>query len=148
MNRRLSKMLTRLLSAVLPAVVAGTLGLQPAHADIYTWIDATGGVSASNLDPPDGVRVINVIHGSAPNSQVRDEVVRDAARDAELQTLTERVRQIEDEIEAARRQVPAPKIETRDDAALDAEVRAWTRRIRQIENEVELAKRDASAKRE
>jgi len=144
----MSTTLTRLLSAALPAIFASTFGLQPAHADIYTWIDATGGVSVSNLAPPEGVRVTNVIHASAPKTTARDDDVRDAARDAELRALTERVRQVEDEIEAATRQVPAPKTATRDDAARDAELQALKERVRQVEDEVELARRQTSAKLE
>jgi hypothetical protein len=107
-------------------------------------VDRCNGRSpVSNLDPPDGVRVINVIHVSVPKTMAHD-----AARDVEVQALTERVRQVEDEIEAAQRQVPAPKIETREDEARDVEVRALTARIRQVENEVEPAKREASAKGE
>ena|SRR5271155_762310 len=140
----MSTTLTRLLSAALPAIFASTFGLQPAHADIYTWIDATGGVSVSNLAPPEGVRVTNVIHASAPKTTARD----DDARDAELRALTERVRQVEDEIEAATRQVPAPKTATRDDAARDAELQALKERVRQVEDEVELARRQTSAKLE
>ena len=47
-------MLTRFLNAGLPAVLAWTLALQPAHADIYTWVDASGTINMSNLQPPSG----------------------------------------------------------------------------------------------
>ena len=92
-------MLTRLLRATLPAVLAGTVGLQPAHADIYTWVDASGGINLSNLAPPEGVRITNVIVASAPKTTTRDDA-RDAARDAEVQVLTRRVRQLEDEVKS------------------------------------------------
>jgi len=98
----MSIMLTPLLRVALPTVLAGTFGLQPAHADIYTWIDGCGVVNVSNLAPPENVRVTNVIHASAPKATTRD----DAARDAEVQVLTERVRQLEDEVELARRKEP------------------------------------------
>jgi hypothetical protein len=93
-------MLTRLLRAILPVVLAGTFGLQPAHADLYTWVDASGGVNVSNLPPPEGVRITNVILASAPKTTTRDDDARGAARDAEVQALTERVRQLEDEVTA------------------------------------------------
>ena len=32
-----------------------------AHADIFTWVDSSGQVNVSNLDPPAGVVVTNVI---------------------------------------------------------------------------------------
>ena len=92
-------MLTRLLRATLPAVLVGTFGMQPAHADLYTWVDASGGVNVSNLAPPEGVRITRVIVASAPKTTPRDDG-RDAARDAEVQALTKRVRQLEDEVKS------------------------------------------------
>ena len=96
-------MLTRVLRAALPAVLASTFGLQPAHADIYTWVDASGSINISNLAPPEGVRVTKVTHESAPAGAARE-----AARLAEVQALAERVRQLEDEVEFARRPMPPP----------------------------------------
>jgi hypothetical protein len=93
----MSIMRTCLLRAVLPAVVAGTFGLPPAHADLYTWVDASGGVNVSNLAPPEGVRITNVIPASLPKTTTRDDA-REAARDAEVLALTQRVRQLEDEV--------------------------------------------------
>jgi hypothetical protein len=98
---------TRLLRASLPAILAGTLGLQLAHADIYTWVDASGSINVSNLAPPDGVRVASVMHESAPAAAARAEATREAARQAEVQALAERVRQLED-IELAKGQAPPP----------------------------------------
>src|SRR5258706_5397973 len=99
-------MLTPLLRAALPAVLAGTFGLQPAYADIFTWVDASGVVNVSNLAPPENVRVTNVIHASARKTTTPADAVRDAARDAELQALAERVRQLEDEVALARSKAP------------------------------------------
>jgi len=93
---------TRLLRATLPVVLAGTFWLQPAHADVYTWVDASGGVNVSNLAPPEGVRITNVIVASAPKATTRDDSARETARDAEVQALTKRVRQLEDEVEPQR----------------------------------------------
>ena len=87
-------MLTRLLRVTLPALLAGTFGLEPAHADLYTWVDASGGVNVSNLAPPEGVRITNVI----PASPTATHDAREAVRDAEVQALTKRVRQLEDEV--------------------------------------------------
>jgi len=87
-------MLTRLLRVTLPALLAGTLGLDPAHADLYTWVDASGGVNVSNLAPPEGVRITNVI----PASPTATHDARETVRDAEVQALTKRVRQLEDEV--------------------------------------------------
>ena len=97
---------TLLLRASLLAILAGTFGLQPAYADIYTWVDASGVVNVSNLAPPENVRVTNVIHASAPKITTRDDANRDAARHAEVQALTERVRQLENEVALARSKAP------------------------------------------
>jgi hypothetical protein len=101
-------MVTRLLRAALPAILAGTFGLQLAHADIYTWVDASGATNVSNLAPPEGARVTKILHASAPVTVAREDAAREAARQAETQALAERVRQLEDEIDMARRQVPPP----------------------------------------
>lgn len=105
-------MLTRFLRASLPAMLAGTVGLQLAHADIYTWVDKSGTVNVSNVAPPEGSRVTNVIHASAEAIAARDAAVRDASRQAEVQALAERVRQLEGEVQLASRQVP-PQVEYR-----------------------------------
>jgi len=72
------------------------LSMSPAYADIYTWVDASGALNVSNLTPPDGARVIKVVHSSddAPASK------------ADTQALADRVRQLEDQIDMARQQPP------------------------------------------
>jgi hypothetical protein len=99
-------MFRRLLCTCFTLVLVGTFGLQLARADIYTWVDPSGTVNVSNLAPPEGVRVNKVIRESAPNTRARDDAARDAARQAEVQALAERVRQLQDEVDRARRQVP------------------------------------------
>jgi hypothetical protein len=101
-------MLTPLLRTVLPVLAAGTLGLHLAHADIYTWADASGSVNVSNLAPPQGARVLSVTHTSAADA-ARESAARDAARRAETLALEERVRQLEADAELAKRQ-PAPQV--------------------------------------
>jgi len=103
---------TSLLRASLPAILAATFGLELAHADIYTWVDASGTMNVSNLAPPEGVRVAKVMHASAPATATRADAARDAAHEGEVQALAERVRQLEDEVELARRQAP-PQAEYR-----------------------------------
>ena len=95
----------------MPVLVASTLGLPVAHADIYTWADASGSVNVSNLAPPDGARVIRVTRTSA-GDVARENAARDRARRAETQALEERVRQLEEEA-SARRQTP-PQVVYRD----------------------------------
>jgi hypothetical protein len=99
------------LNAALSAVVACSFGLvQPARADIYTWVDASGTIHISNLSPPDGVRITNVTHETAQDPESRIDAAREAARQAELQELSDRVRQLENEADVARRPVPPPQV--------------------------------------
>jgi hypothetical protein len=88
-----------------PVALAGTFGVQTAHADIYTWVDASGSLNVSNLTPPDDARVIKVTHETAAPA-AGDEGGRDAARQA--QALAERVRQLERDVELSRHPVPPP----------------------------------------
>ena len=97
-------MLRSLLRTALLAAIAAAPGPQLARADIYTWADASGVITVSNLSPPDGVRVISVAR-AAPETVARENAAREAARRAETQALEERVRQLESEAEA-RRQTP------------------------------------------
>ena len=98
----------RVFRVVLPAALASMLGLPLAHADIYTWIDASGVTNVSNLPPPEGVQVTKILHGRPPEIVAREDAARDAARQADAQALAERVRQLEDEIAA--RQAPPPMV--------------------------------------
>jgi hypothetical protein len=98
-------MLRPILRAAWLAVIAVASGPQLAHADIYTWADASGSINVSNLAPPDGVRVISVAHASPQAAAARENAVREAARRVETQALEERVRKLESEA-AARRQAP------------------------------------------
>lgn len=100
-------MLIRVLRIALLIALGGTFGLQHAHADIYTWVDASGSINVSNLAPPDGVRVTSIMRASAP-AAMGDETARDAARQAKTRALEDRVRQLESEVELARREVPPP----------------------------------------
>jgi hypothetical protein len=99
---------TRLLRVSLPALLAGTFGLQLAHADIYTWVDASGSINVSNVAPPEGVRVASITHASPPAAVARADAAREAARQADVQALAQRVRELEDDVELARRQAPPP----------------------------------------
>jgi hypothetical protein len=87
-------------------MLAGTIGLQPALADVYTWVDKSGSVNVSNLAPPEGVHVTNVLHATPEAIAARDAAAREAARQAEVQALAERVRQLEGEVQFASRQAP------------------------------------------
>jgi hypothetical protein len=99
---------TRLLRASLPALLAGTFGLQLAHADIYTWVDGSGSINVSNVAPPEGVRVTSITPATPPAAVARADAAREAARQAEVEALAQRVRELEDDVELARRQAPPP----------------------------------------
>ena len=95
------------------AALAAACALTSAHADIYTWTDDRGRVNISNLEPPAGVRVTSVLRESkemkeanAAAREVAGEREKEALREAEVRALAERVRQLQAEVEVAKR--PAP----------------------------------------
>jgi hypothetical protein len=103
-------MLTSLLRAASLATLAIACASPFAHADIYTWIDDKGRVNISNLEPPAGARVTSVLRENkamiAANEAAREaarEKAKEALRDAEVQALAERVRQLQAEVDVARR---------------------------------------------
>lgn len=104
---RASTMFTRFLSASMPVLLAGTLGLPLAHADIFTWVDAYGTINVSNLPPPDGVAVTKVTH-EVPSTPAREDAARAVAQQSEVRALEARVGQLEGELEMATRQAPPP----------------------------------------
>ena len=81
-----------------------------AHADIYTWVDSSGNMNLSNRPPPEGARVTNVFRED-PAVRASAEAARAAAQRDELQALTERVTQLERDLDTATtatRPAPAP----------------------------------------
>jgi len=88
-------------SALLAAVFAA--GAPCARGDIYTWVDAAGTTNVSNIAPPEGARVTGVVKTSAVKPADPD-----VERDAAVRALAERVRQLQDEVESARRAPPPP----------------------------------------
>ena len=95
-------------SRILPAVVLAVTCLlvdTEAVADIYTWLDANGATTVSNLPPPDGARVTRVTH-ETPAAAASAAAAREAAHQAELQALASRVRELETATEMARQPMP------------------------------------------
>jgi hypothetical protein len=89
--------------AILAAVLAPAL----ACADVYVWIDGAGTTHVSNVTPPEGARVVSVTR-SPPPDPARDAALREARQQAEMRALDERVRQLQADVERARRDaVPA-----------------------------------------
>jgi hypothetical protein len=99
-------MFVRVLRGVL--VVACTLVAGTALADIYTWTDAAGMVNVSNVAPPEGVKITKITQDSPPRPAPMIDAAAEAARQAEVQALAARVRQLEYEAQAPMRQMPAP----------------------------------------
>ncbi len=89
-------------------VAACVLGLSAAaRADIYTWTDEAGKVNVSNLKPPEGVRVTKVVREAPrPVSDPRT----DALYRQQVEALSERVRQLESELQAPPPVYPPPPV--------------------------------------
>jgi hypothetical protein len=94
-----------LLPAILTVACAAVIAAPDARADVYTWVDAKGRTHVSNLDPPKGARVTSV-QRMDPVKAAAANAAREAAKQAEAQALAERVRVLENEVEAARRAPP------------------------------------------
>jgi len=95
------------------AVLTLACALTSAHADIFTWTDDKGRVNISNLEPPEGARVTSVLRetkamkeANAAAREAAREREKEALREAEVRALAERVRQLQAEVEVAKR--PAP----------------------------------------
>jgi hypothetical protein len=104
-------MRNRLLHAAFLVALAAIVRVPVAQADVYTWVDASGRINVSNLDPPAGVRVTGVARAKAPPSRPPDDAAREPLRQAEVKALADRVRQLQDEVEAVRavpQQAPPP----------------------------------------
>jgi hypothetical protein len=101
----------RMLRLALAVVLGLAAGTELACADVYTWTDAKGIVNVSNLAPPDGARVENVVHDIAravvPPSVPAPVPNIDPLAQAEVQILAMRVRQLEYEVDFAKRHAPA-----------------------------------------
>lgn len=122
-----SKCVTRRI-AVGVALVLG-FASAAAEAEIYRWVDASGGVTFSDRAPPAGVRVTDVIHVDPPLPAATVE----AAHEAEMRMLTQRVRLLELERDRSERVAmapppayppPPPAYESCDASAVDCEG-AW-----------------------
>jgi hypothetical protein len=98
-------MFKRLAPSVLVFGFAGAAMVAPAHADIYTWVDAKGVTNVSNIAPPDGVTVKNV-DVSPPTDPAREAAAREAAQQAEMQAMNARLAQLQADLEQARQPYP------------------------------------------
>jgi hypothetical protein len=75
------------------AIAVSAAAVAPAHADIYTWIDESGRLNVSNLDPPPGVTVTHVDR-TLPQKPLPPAPAGDEA----IAALRDRVAALQDEI--------------------------------------------------
>jgi hypothetical protein len=97
----------RALPVLTLAGLAALFAAGPCAAEIYGWVDASGQVTYSNLPPPDGVRVTDVIH----DTPMSPKGLAEAAHQSEVSMLNDRIRLLELEMARSQRQVvdyPAP----------------------------------------
>jgi len=99
-----------LFRATLLMALVGMGASSAAHADVFTWVDKSGRVNVSNLDPPADAHVTSVVHINAPKvTPAAVDAAREARHRAEVTALAEQVRQLQDEVKAAQRPPPAPQ---------------------------------------
>jgi hypothetical protein len=94
-----------LVRALFATLLACVCIVQHAHADTYTWTDANGRLNFSNVAPPEGASIENLAHAASPRLAPPDAGARDNLQQAEVTALASRVRQLESEVVAARREV-------------------------------------------
>jgi hypothetical protein len=84
-------------------VVLVTVGLSAAvpAQQIYGWTDSNGEVTYSNLPPPKGAKVTDVI----PNTPLSPAAVQEAAQRSEISALNDRIRLLELEQARNKREV-------------------------------------------
>ena len=99
-------MLARLHNAAATALLFGLLAAGAAHADIYTWVDASGVLNVSNLNPPAGATVTSVVKSVAPALPADNTTPEQAAA---MQALSWRILQLQAQVADAQRPV-APAI--------------------------------------
>jgi hypothetical protein len=78
-------------------------------AEIYGWVDGSGAVTYSNLPPPKGARLTDLIHEDPPSPQA----VAESTHRAEVSALNDRIRLLELEMARAKREsvdYPAPPV--------------------------------------
>jgi hypothetical protein len=93
----------------LGVVVGAAAVLAPSYAaaEIYGWVDGSGAVTYSNLPPPKNAKVIDVIEEAPPPSP-QSQAAAQAAHQAEMRALNDKVQQLEREIQQTRWQATPP----------------------------------------
>ena len=98
----------RLLLTVSVGILICVSALPYAYADVYAWVDSSGTMTLSDLPPPPGVHVVNVVNENTPGVPPRagPAPIREPSREADVRALSERIRQLEHQIELASYQPP------------------------------------------
>src|SRR4051812_16249454 len=97
-------MSSRLLTTIVPVMAVCAFALRDANADIYAWTDQSGNMTLSDVPPPKGVRVLEVVSEPPPGTAARSETYapRNSAHDAhDVRILAERVRVLERQVDLA-----------------------------------------------
>lgn len=81
-----------------------------AEADIYAWTDASGHVTYSDTPPPKNASLVGVVRDTPvkPLTPAEAAAMREAAHQAELQAMSQRIQLLEQEIQQANRSPPPP----------------------------------------
>ena len=108
-------------------LVAAGFVVQPAQADIYTWTDKAGVINVSNLPPPESASNTKVTR-AAPRDAAREAAAVEAARQAEVRALADRVQQLQVELERSRRETPPPSLSSAPHDALCARADLYRQR--------------------
>ena len=88
-------------SGALFVLLAGCLTAATSAQQIYGWTDSNGVVTYSNLPPPKGVKVTDVI----PDKPLSPASIQEAARRSEIDALNDRIRLLELEQARSKREV-------------------------------------------
>jgi hypothetical protein len=87
--------------ALITALLAAAFSTVTSAQQIYGWTDSNGVVTYSNLPPPKGVKVTDII----PDTPLSPQAVQDAARRSEISALNDRIRLLEFEQARSKREV-------------------------------------------
>jgi len=114
-------MFVQVLARIAVPVLICAVSAQQACADVYAWVDASGALVYSDVAPPPGVRLLHTVPepvsraapGAAPRAAPRASSSADARQQADMQRLSDRVLQLEQEVDSAsRRSSPVEEPDT------------------------------------
>ena len=103
-------MFPRIFTAILPLTIALSALPGSVIADIYTWIDSSGVKTYSDSPPPKGVSLLKVLRETPAKPPTAAEIAakHDAEQQAQIQSLTNRIRTLEQEPQLVSRPAMLP----------------------------------------